>query len=63
MNNIKKMYHHAGKCVDQKNFKNVLYAVIVSKTEGVAYNSPNVPMKCKIYTLTHINLQRLFYVQ
>ena len=43
MNNIKKIYQHAGKCDDQQNLKDILYADMVSTTEGVAYNIPNVP--------------------
>ena len=45
MNNIKNIYHHAGKCYDQQNLKDVLYSGMVSTPEGVTYDSPNVPMK------------------
>ena len=44
MNNIKKIYQNAGKFDDQQNIKDILYAAMVSTTQGVAYNSPNVPM-------------------
>ena len=44
MNNIKKIYQHAGKCDDQQNFKDVLDDDMVSTPEGVTYNSPNVPI-------------------
>ena len=30
MNNINKIYQHAGKCDDQQNLKDVLYAAMVS---------------------------------
>ena len=44
MNNIKKIYQHAGKCDDQQNLKNIIDDAILSTTEGVADNSPNVHM-------------------
>ena len=44
MNNIKKIYQHAGKCDDQQNLKNILDADLISTPEGVTYNSPNAPM-------------------
>ena len=44
MNNIKKIYQHAGKCDDQKNLKDILEASILSTPEGFTYNSPNVHM-------------------
>ena len=44
MNNIKKIYQHAGKCADQKNLKDILDATMLSTQEEVTYNSPNVPM-------------------
>ena len=44
MNNIKKMYEHAGKCDDQQNLKDIIDADIISTPEGVADNSPNVHM-------------------
>ena len=44
MNNIKKIYQHAGKCDDEQNLNDVLEAGIISTPEGVKYNSPNVPM-------------------
>ena len=39
MNNIIKHYEHAGKCEDQQNFKDVLYAAMVSTPEGLTDNS------------------------
>ena len=47
MNNIKNIYQHAGKCDDQQNFKDIIYADILSTPEGVTYNSPNVHMASK----------------
>ena len=44
MNNIKKIYQHAGKCDDQQNFKDILEAAIISTPEGFTDNSPNVHM-------------------
>ena len=44
MNNIKKIYQHAGKCDDQQNLKDVTDAAILSTPEGVTDNSPNVHM-------------------
>ena len=42
MNNIKKMYQHAGKCDDQQNLKDIIDAAILSTPEGVTDNSPNI---------------------
>ena len=42
MNNIKKIYQHAGKCDDQKNLKDIIYAAVLYTAEGVTDNSPNV---------------------
>ena len=47
MNNIKKIYEHAGKCDDQQNLKEIIDAAILSTTEGVTDNSPNVHMAPK----------------
>ena len=44
MNNIKNIYQHAGKCDDQQNIKDIIDSAMVSTTEVVTYNSPNVPM-------------------
>ena len=44
MNNIKKIYQHAGKCDDQKNLKDIIDAAMMSTPEGVTDNSPDVPM-------------------
>ena len=35
MDNIKKIYQHAGKCDDQQNLKDILDAAMVYTTEGV----------------------------
>ena len=45
MNNTKNIYQHAGKCDDKKNLKYIIDAAIISTTEGVTDNSPNVHMK------------------
>ena len=47
MNNIKKIYQHAGKCDDQQNLKDITDADILSTPEGVTDNSPNVQMTSK----------------
>ena len=47
MNNIKKIYQHAGKCDDQQNLKDIIDAAILSTPEGVTDNSPNVHMSSK----------------
>ena len=47
MNNIKKIYQHAGKCDDQQNLKDIIDAAILSTPEGVTDNSPNVHMASK----------------
>ena len=44
MNNIKKIYQHAGKCDDQQNLKDILDAAIISTPEGVTDNIANVHM-------------------
>ena len=44
MNNIKKIYQHAGKCVDQQNLRDIKNSDILSNLEGVTDNSPNVHM-------------------
>ena len=44
MNNIKKIYQHAGKCDDKQNLKDIIDADIISTPEGVTDNSPNVHM-------------------
>ena len=44
MNNIKKIYQHAGKCDDQQNIKDIIDAAMVSTPEGVTYDIPNMPM-------------------
>ena len=42
MNNIKKIYQHAGKCDYQKNIKDIIDAAILYTPEGVTDHSPNV---------------------
>ena len=44
MNNIKKIYQHAGKCDDQQNLKDVIDDAILYTPQGVIDESPNVPM-------------------
>ena len=44
MNNIKKIYQHAGKCDDQQKLKDILDAAMVSTPEGVTDDSHKVPM-------------------
>ena len=44
LNNIKKIYQHAGKFDDQQNLKDILDADMVLTPEEVIYDSPNVPM-------------------
>ena len=44
MNNIKKIYQHAGKCDNKEDFKDILDADMVSTPQGVTDKSPNVPM-------------------
>ena len=44
MNNIKKIYQHAGKCDDQQNLKDIIDDAILSTPAGVTYNSTNVHM-------------------
>ena len=45
MNNIKKIYQHAGKFDDQQNLKDIIEAPLLSTLEGLTDNSPNVHMK------------------
>ena len=45
LNNIKKIYQHAGKCDDQQTLKDILDADMVSNPEEVTDYSPNVTMK------------------
>ena len=44
MNNIKKIYQHAGKCDDQQNIKDIIDTAMVYTSEGVTDNNPNAPM-------------------
>ena len=44
MNNIKKIYQHAGKCDYQQNLKDIIDDAILFTPEGVIDNSPNVHM-------------------
>ena len=57
MNNIKKIYQHAGKCDDQQNIKDVIYAAMVLTQEEVTHDSTNVtmtstPVKKKCWEIT-----------
>ena len=38
------MYQHAGKCDDQQNLKDIIYADMMSTPEEYKDDSPNVPM-------------------
>ena len=69
MNNIKNIYQRAGKCDGQQNLKGVLEAAMVSTSEGVTYDSPNVTMtsepvknqvlgNCCVYSPTYFMLKR-----
>ena len=44
MNNIKKIYQHAGKRDDQQNLKDILYSAMVSNPEDVTDESSSLPM-------------------
>ena len=44
LNNIQKIYQHAGKCDNQENLKDILDATIVSTPEGVTDNTTNMPI-------------------
>ena len=44
INNIKKIYQHAGKCDDQQNLKDILEAALRSTPYGFTDSSPNVHM-------------------
>ena len=54
MNNIKKIYQHAGKCDGQQNLKDILDADIVSTPEEITYYSTSLPM-----TKTTVKIQVL----
>ena len=45
LENIKKLYKQASKCDDQKQFKEILEATMVSTPEGFTDDSPISPMK------------------
>ena len=44
LQNIKKVYKHASKCDNQKQFKDILEVAMVSTPEGFTNNSPISPM-------------------
>ena len=44
MNNIEKIYQHAGNCDYQQNLKDFLEAALISIPEGLTDNSPNMHM-------------------
>ena len=45
MNNIKKIYQHAGKCDDQHYLKDIIDAALLYTPEGFTDDCTNVPMK------------------
>ena len=45
LNNIKKIYQHAGKCDYQQNLKDILVADMVYTTQEVTDDIPSLPMK------------------
>ena len=45
MNNIKKIYQHAGKCDGQKNLKDMLESALLYTSDGFTDNSPNAHMQ------------------
>ena len=52
INNIKKIYQHAGKCDAQQNLKDIIDATILSTPEGITDHSPNVHLT-SYYALPH----------
>ena len=44
MNNIKNIYQHAVKCDDQRNLNDILEAALLSTTDLLTDNIPNVHM-------------------
>ena len=44
LKNIKKLYKSAGKCDDQKQFKDIIEATMFYTPEGLTNNSPRSPM-------------------
>ena len=44
LQNINKLYKHAGKCDDQQQFEDILEDAMVSTTEGFTDNSTRSPM-------------------
>ena len=44
MYNIKKIYQYAGKCDDQQNLKDILYAATVSTPKESTDDSPSFPI-------------------
>ena len=45
LNNIKKMYQHAGKCDDQENIRDIIYADMLYTPEDVTDDSTILTMK------------------
>ena len=45
LENIKKLYKHAGKCDGQNKLKDILETAMVSTPEGLTENSPRSPSK------------------
>ena len=58
INNIKKIYQHAGKCDDQQNLNDILEAALLSTPEVFTDNSHNVHMSS---TLMLINVSNKGY--
>ena len=55
LNDIKKIYQHAGKCYDQKNFKDIIDAAMVSTPEEVTDFSPStIRIHCHMSNITQV---------
>ena len=44
LNNIKRIYQHSGKCDDQKNLEDDIYASMVSTPEEITDDSTSLPI-------------------
>ena len=49
LQNIKKLYEHAGKCDNQQQFRDIVEAAMVSTNKGFTNNSPRSPMTPTLY--------------
>ena len=47
MNNIKIIYQNTGKCADQQNLKDMIYASMFSTSLKIIYDSTSLPMTQK----------------